>query len=111
MTVLPALPKDNPAFRRVAVVAYTEYAQDPRVRKEAETLAQDGYQVHVFALRPRRGATPSHLGGVHIHYVPLTARRGGKIRYAYQYSVFLVITTAWLFLLQKGSAESTRSHK
>lgn len=84
---------------RVAVVAYTEYPWDPRVRREAETLASDGYAVHVIALRPRSGPSPSHLGGVHLHEVPLGSRRGGRLRYAYQYGLFLVLSTVLLVRL------------
>jgi len=92
-----------PESKRVAVVAYTEYPWDPRVRREAEALVEDGYLVHVIALRPRAGASPVHLGGVHLHEVPLEVRRGGKIRYAYQYAMFLLLSTVLLLRLQLSS--------
>jgi len=95
--------KKEGLLRRVAVVAYAEYPWDPRVRREAETLVEDGYIVHVIALRPRAGASSPHLGGVHLHEVPLEMRRGGKIRYAYQYAMFLLLSTFLLLRLQLGS--------
>ena len=38
---------------RVAMVAYTYYASDPRVRREAEALAARGDHVDFFCLRSR----------------------------------------------------------
>ncbi len=37
--------------RRIAMVAYTHYATDPRCRREAELCVEAGYEVDFFALR------------------------------------------------------------
>lgn len=84
---------------RVAVVAYTDYPWDPRVRREAETLVDEGFAVHAITARPRVGRSPGHLGGVHLHEVPLSIRRGGKLRYVFQYAMFLLLSTAVLLRL------------
>ena len=84
---------------RVAVVAYTEYPWDPRVRRESESLARDGSTVHVISVRPRSGASPAHLGGVHVHEVPLVTRRGSRLRYAFQYAMFFFLSGALLMRL------------
>lgn len=89
-----------PESRRIAVVAYTEYPWDPRVRREAESLASEGFTVHVIAAEPRSGRSPDHLGGVHLHELPLPIRRGSKLRYAYQYTIFLLLSSAKLLALQ-----------
>jgi glycosyltransferase involved in cell wall biosynthesis len=86
--------------RRVAVVAYAEYAWDPRVRREAETLAENGYVVDVVALRPRSGRSSSQSAGVHLHEVPLGTHRGSRLRYAYQYAMFFLLSTVFLLRLQ-----------
>lgn len=103
MASQPTLGKKEGLPRRVAVVAYAEYPWDPRVRREAETLVEDGYLVHIIALRPRAGASSPHFSGVHLHEVPVEIRRGGKIRYAYQYAMFLLLSTVLLLRLQLGS--------
>lgn len=90
--------RKNPRLR-VAVVAYTEYPWDPRVRREAESLAQDGYAVHVISLRPRLGPSPAHLNGVHLHEIPLTTHRGSGLRYAYQYGMFFLMSSVLLLRL------------
>ena len=84
---------------RVAVVAYTEYPWDSRVRREAEGLVADGYIVHAIVARPRSGPSATHIGDVHVHELPVSIRRGGKARYVYQYSLFFVLSTALLLWL------------
>lgn len=39
---------------RIAMIAYTWYAFDPRVRRAAEALAERGHQVDIFAVSSRR---------------------------------------------------------
>jgi glycosyltransferase involved in cell wall biosynthesis len=83
----------------VAVVAYTEYPWDPRVRTESETLVREGYDVQVIAVRPISGRSPLVLDAVHLWEVPLSPRRGGKVRYAFQYAMFLVLSSLKLLSL------------
>lgn len=104
MTSMTSRPQFGDGRPSVAVVAYTEYPWDPRVRREAEALAEAGYVVHVIAVRPSSGPSPTHLNGVHIHEVPLATRRGSKARYVYQYGVFLAMSTAVLARLHRRSA-------
>lgn len=92
----------NPHNRapRVAVVAYCEYPWDPRVRREAEALVSHGYAVDAITVRPRSGRSASSLGGVTIHEVPLSIKRGGKARYAFQYLLFLLLSSVLLWRLR-----------
>lgn len=85
--------------KRVAVVAYTEYCWDPRVRREAEALVEDGHRVDVIALRPKSGRSANCLEGVQLHEVPLVTRRGGRLRYAYQYTLFFFLSSVLLLRL------------
>lgn len=78
---------------RVAVVAYAEYASDPRVKIESETLVREGYRVHAFVLRPKEYIPGMRLKGVQLHGIPLSIRRGGRMRYAYQYTMFLTMSS------------------
>ncbi len=80
-------------------MAYTEYPWDPRVRTESETLAREGYEVHVIAVRPTSGRSPLVLDDVHLWEVPLSTRRGGKVRYVFQYAMFLVLSSLKLMKL------------
>jgi glycosyltransferase involved in cell wall biosynthesis len=75
---------------RVAMLAYTSYMRDSRVRQEAEALVQKGLDVHVVSLseRNREGELePRHsvVNGIHVHRVRLSRKRGGNLRYLYEY--------------------------
>ncbi len=85
--------------KRVAVVAYTEYPWDPRVRREAEALVDEGYTVHAITVRSRSGCSPANINGVSLHEVPLLIRRGGKARYIFQYAMFFLLSSAILWSL------------
>ena len=85
---------------RALVVAYTEYPWDSRVRREAETLARDGYKVHMVSLKPRVGGSPSRIRGVDLSELPLTIRRGGRLSYVYQYTAFFLMSLTTLVRLQ-----------
>src|SRR3989304_2234730 len=77
----------------IVVVAYTHYPGAPRVRREAETLVRRGHAVTVVCNRePDRPAAES-IGGVRVVRVPLEIRRGGPLRYLYQYAVFFLLAT------------------
>lgn len=82
--------RSNETKRRVAMLAHTQYLLDPRVRREAEALAQAGVEVHVIGLaeigengrpEPRKAI----VNGVRVHRLPIRKRRGSSIRYLYEY--------------------------
>lgn len=79
------------AQARIVMVAYTHYPWDPRVRREAETLARRGHSVFVVCAREVGEAAEEMVGGVTVRRVPLAIRRGGPFRYLYQYTVFLLL--------------------
>jgi glycosyltransferase involved in cell wall biosynthesis len=91
---------------RVGMLVHGYYPLDPRVRREAEALAGAGYEVDVICLR-RRGRTsqasePSRetINGVHVHRLPLERKRGGQLRYFFEYGALTLL----------GSAKIARLH-
>jgi len=80
----------------VTVVAYTNYFLDGRVRFEAEGLAESGCEVHVIAARSEQPNSATVLNEVVIEESPLQVRRGGKMRYLFQYFAFLLTSSAML---------------
>jgi glycosyltransferase involved in cell wall biosynthesis len=85
--------------RQLAVcsVAYTHYRSDPRVRREAEALAERGDDVTVVALQ-REGEPSEHeLGNVRVIGLPVTRYRGDGARgYLTSYGVFFMRAAAYL---------------
>ncbi len=65
-------------MHRVAMIAYTHYLSDPRVRREAEALAARGDEVEFFCLRRAGEPSRQELAGVKIRRLPVDRYRGGS---------------------------------
>jgi glycosyltransferase involved in cell wall biosynthesis len=81
------------AGKRVVAVLYSSFPGDPRPRRAAETLAQEGASVEVICLR-ESDDEPRHesFNRVEITRVPLKRRRGGKLSYLLQYGSFILLS-------------------
>jgi glycosyltransferase involved in cell wall biosynthesis len=79
---------------RIAMIASTLYAFDPRVKRAAEALADRGHQVDVFAIS-HDGTRPGTDGGLlHLHLLRMRKRQTGLARYAFEYGAFF----SWAFV-------------
>jgi glycosyltransferase involved in cell wall biosynthesis len=80
---------------RVCVIAFTHFATDARVRREAEALLDRGDSVDVLCLRDRSeygGARP----GLRLYGLWTPRYRGSSaVRYAAQYLAFFLLASAW----------------
>jgi glycosyltransferase involved in cell wall biosynthesis len=73
----------------ILAAAYTNYRRDPRVRREAEALAQAGYDVTVLASRQPGEPDSELLAGVRVVKVPVWgSRRTAASEYLLNYSLF-----------------------
>lgn len=90
--------------KRVAMVTFSHYPGDPRPRRAIDALVSQGLHVDLVCLEdgksPRREVSQS----IDVLRVPIKNRRGGKLAYAYQYSVFILISSlifAWRTLTRR----------
>jgi glycosyltransferase involved in cell wall biosynthesis len=72
------------------MLAHTCYLRDPRVRREAEALAEVGVEVHVVCLSEQdaSGKPEPRLAvvkGVRLHRLPVSRKRGNLLRYLFEY--------------------------
>lgn len=74
------------------MVAYTYYSRDPRVRRAAEALAENGYEVDLIALREDRNS-PVMNDRIHSILLPLTRWRRGALAYIVGYFLFFICAT------------------
>ena len=73
---------------RIAMIACTLYAFDPRVKRAAEALAESGHQVDVFAIS-HDGTRRSGGGGrLRVRLLPMKKKQTGLARYAFEYGAF-----------------------
>jgi glycosyltransferase involved in cell wall biosynthesis len=100
------------AKRHVCMVAYTHYANDARVRREAETLAAGGF--HVRCLTNRSGDAPRRftLEGVEVHELDVPKYRGkSTAAYLRSYLRFLLTSSAaCVRLLARGELDVVHVH-
>ncbi len=82
---------------RVAMVAYSFYEWDNRVKRYAETLVRRGDHVDVIAIGRPRGEEYAELNGVHVYRVQ-QRERNEKGRLAYLGRLFKFLINSSLFL-------------
>jgi glycosyltransferase involved in cell wall biosynthesis len=88
--------------RAIALVTHSYYEEDPRLRRQAETLAAAGWSVDVFALRRPDDPPEGHLEGVHIRRLGVQRHQGaGLATYLREYVAFFVRV---LFALPRAHA-------
>ncbi len=80
---------------RIAMIAYTLYHFDPRVKRAAETLTASGHQVEVFTIACDGMRANSDGGPFRIYSVRINKKQTGFARYAFEYGAFFL----WTFLL------------
>jgi glycosyltransferase involved in cell wall biosynthesis len=80
---------------RVAMIAYTAYEMDARVKRAAEALVERGHHVDVFAVSHGGIRPASDNGLLRIHRLRMRKQRTAAARYAFEYVGFF----AWAFVL------------
>ena len=76
--------------RPVAMLTHSYYDEDPRVRREAESLVQAGRPVDVYALRRPDDAPDATLDGVAVHRLDVQRHQGAGIAtYLREYVTFM----------------------
>jgi glycosyltransferase involved in cell wall biosynthesis len=85
-------PTPTPAApRRIAMLTHSYYEEDPRVRREAETLADAGHQIEVFALRRPTDPQRETIGGVDVRRLGVQRHQGAGLGvYLREYLSFFV---------------------
>jgi len=107
-------PKTNGAGARprVCMVAYSDYVFDARIRREAETLASNGFLVTCLKLRSGHEREAYTLNGVEVRALNVSKYQG-KSRAAYLRSYFRFLVEASVVcirLLLKGELDVVHVH-
>jgi glycosyltransferase involved in cell wall biosynthesis len=89
---------------RICMVAYTDYAGDLRIRREAEALVARGDVVDLICPRTEGLDGATTLGGVNLHFVRwYRHERAGPIRYLARYVTFLFAAAARVSRLNRSN--------
>lgn len=96
-----AVPAAKFSGKSAAVLLYSFYPADPRPKRTAEALIDEGMSVDLLCLKEfETEADEEVVNGVRVFRLSLTKASGGKISYFIQYAQFLI--KAFLFLLRRG---------
>jgi glycosyltransferase involved in cell wall biosynthesis len=85
--------------KKICAVCQSYYLRDPRVRREAEALAGAGFMVDVITLRDRGEKRTETVNGVNIYRLPIMRKRGGVLRYMFEYLFFFLFSSILLAFL------------
>ena len=66
--------------KRICLVTQSYYLRDPRVRREAEALAHEGYEVDVIALAEQDRPAKETVNGVNISSIKINRKRATAVR-------------------------------
>lgn len=77
--------------KRVAMVVFSTYPADTRVRRVAEALHKEGMSLDLICLQHDGAAAHETSDGIDILRLPIVHRRSSKFIYAYNYSAFILI--------------------
>lgn len=85
--------------KRAAMVTFSPYPFDPRPRRAIEAIVSEGMTVDLICLGSDKSPKRESLKGINVLRIPVNKEeRGGKLKYAYRYASFILITSlifAW----------------
>jgi glycosyltransferase involved in cell wall biosynthesis len=84
---------------RTAMVVYSHYPADNRVRREAEAIVDKGMSVDVICPIFDKQCKQETVNGVNIYRVGNFKRRGSKLSYIFEYGYFIAMAFYKLMIL------------
>jgi len=82
--------------KSAAMVTFSPYPHDPRVRRAVDALLQEGMNVDLLCVADGKSPKREILNGLDVRRLPIKNSRGGKLAYAYQYAVLILLSSAIL---------------
>ena len=80
------------------MVVFSSYPSDPRPRRAVEALLKEGMRIDLICEGEEKSPNREQLDSLEVMRIPVQHNRGGPLRYAYQYSAFILISSiilAW----------------
>ena len=83
--------------KRAAVLLFSHYPADPRPRRAAEALTEQGVTIDLLCLQENASESRREIvNGVNVTRVPLKRRRRGALTYVWQYAIFIISSAFYL---------------
>lgn len=78
------------------MISLSPYPGDPRPRRAAETLLNEGMTVDFICIADGKFPRREKANGLDVRRLAIEHRRGGKLAYAYEYASFILATASIL---------------
>lgn len=78
-------------IKRVAMVVFSQYPADPRVRREAEALERMGIRVDIICLKWENQLKKETINTINVYRLPISQSRGSKTKYIIEYLSFFLL--------------------
>src|SRR6185312_5595073 len=86
--------------KRVGLVVLSSYPHDPRPRRVADAMVQQGMAVDYICQEDANAPSRERHQGIDVFRIPIQHRRAGKLNYSYEYSAFILASAG--ILLQRS---------
>lgn len=86
-------------MKKVCIIRHYYYPLELNVRREAETLLEAGFVVDVICSRKKGQKEGENVNGANVFRLPISHKKGGILRYAFEYLGFFILATIKLNLL------------
>lgn len=77
--------------RRAAMCTFSSYPGDSRPRRAVDALLEEGMAIDLICLADGKAPARESTGGLTVYRIPITHQRGGKLRYGFNYALFLLL--------------------
>ena len=75
---------------RICVIRQWNFPNDPRVGREVDALTRAGHEVDVICVKFPNQARFERTGRVTAYRIPIARRRGGGLRYLFEFATFMI---------------------
>ncbi len=82
--------------KRVGMLVFSSYPADPRPRRAAEALLDEGMHVDLICEASEKLPRREHLDRLEVIRIPIRHSRGGRLSYIYQYCSFILMSASIL---------------
>ena len=86
----PPIPARSLEGKRVAMVSFSGYPDDPRPRRAVAAFLEEGMTVDFICLADAKSPNREASNGLWVRRLSIEHRRGGALAYGYQYFAFIL---------------------
>lgn len=94
--------KETKRKKRACIIRQKYYPMQRNLRRNAETLTREGYQVDVICVGAKGQPRSETVNGINVHRIYFSYHRNNVFWYLFDYMAFFMLASWQLFLLSFG---------